>query len=174
MAQKPCDWSVNVTDSIGTYKATKDYLVYEKNFNGKATYIFASLVLTDGVPTCNLQIVNKSSEFIKINCFDKSSKIYLQLNNGKIVTLQHIDKENCGTLIRDEKGTNNRILTGYFLFKKDEFEELKKAAISYIRIKYTTTFEDYIFKKELRSELDGGVFAPENYFLNFLNCIENN
>ena len=34
-AQKPCEISVNVTDSIGTYKSTKDYLLYEKNFAEK-------------------------------------------------------------------------------------------------------------------------------------------
>ena len=84
-AQKPCDLSVNVTDSIGNYKTTKDYLLHEKIFNGKSSYIFASLVSTDGTPALNLQFIEKSMEFIKAKCFDKNSKVYLQLINGKII-----------------------------------------------------------------------------------------
>ena len=33
-AQKTCEYSTNVTDSIGTYKSTKEYMIYEKNFAG--------------------------------------------------------------------------------------------------------------------------------------------
>lgn len=171
-AQKPCDISANVSDSIGTYKATKDYLLYEKNFNEKSSYIFASFVLTDGMPTLNLQFLEKSKDFIKANCFDKNSKIYLQLINGKIVTLIHNNQESCGTLVRDDKGFNNRILSGVFMFKKEGYIDLKNAAVSYIRVKYSTGAEDYIFKKELQSEIDGTVYQPENYFMDYLHCIE--
>jgi hypothetical protein len=54
-AQKKCEYSVNVTDSLGTYKSTKEYMICEKNFAGNASYIFYSLELTDGMPTlmCN-------------------------------------------------------------------------------------------------------------------------
>jgi hypothetical protein len=171
-AQKPCDISMNVSDSIGKYKSTKNYLVYEKNFNEKSSYIFASLVLTDGTPSLNLQIIEKSKDFIKAKCFDKNSKIYLQLINGKIVTLIHIDKDDCGNLIRDEKEFNNRVLSGYFLFKKYGYKDLKNSPVSYIRIKYSTENVDYIFKKELKSELDGAVYEPENYFVNYMHCLE--
>lgn len=171
-AQKPCDISVNVTDSIGNYKTTKDYLLYEKNFNGKSSYVFASLILTDGTPSLNLQFIEKSMDFIKAKCFDKNSKIYLQLINGKIITLIHIDQENCGSMVRDDNKLNNRILTGYFLFKKDGYEDLKKSAVSLIRIKFSTESEDYIFKKEFKSELNGQIYEPEDYFMNYLHCIE--
>lgn len=171
-AQKPCEISTDVTDSIGKYKSTKDYLVYEKVFNEKSSYIFASLVATDGMPALNLQFIEKSKEFIKAKCFDSSSKIYLQLLNGKIITLLHTNQESCGTLVRDDNGLNNRILSGYFLFKKDGYEDLKKSPVSYIRVKYSTENEDYIFKKELKSELNGTTSEPENYFVNYLHCIE--
>ncbi|PWA04064.1 hypothetical protein [Flavobacterium psychrotolerans] len=171
-AQKPCEISANVNDSIGKYKATKDYLIYEKNFNGKSSYIFATLVLTDGLPTLNLQFIEKSKNFMKANCFNKNSKIYLQLINGKIVTLIHINQENCATLLRDDKGFDNRLLTGYFMFKKEGFEDLKKSPVSLIRIQYSTESADYIFKKELKSELNGNIYEPENYFMNYLHCIE--
>ena len=63
-SQKACEYSTNVTDSIGTYKVTRDYMVYEKKFAGNSSYIFFSLALTDGTPTLNLQLIKKSKEFM--------------------------------------------------------------------------------------------------------------
>lgn len=171
-AQKPCDYSVNVNDSIGSYKSTKEYMINEKNFAGNSSYIFYSLALTDGLPTLNLQSIQKSKDFLKANCFDKNSKLFLQLNNGKIITLIHIDQENCGTMIRDEKGFDNRVNSGIFMFMKDSFEELKNSPVSMMRIKYLTDTEDYVFKKEFKSELTNEIYFPENYFIDNLKCIE--
>ena len=171
-AQKSCDYSVNVTDSIGSYKSTKEYLISEQNFGGSSSYIFYSMALTDGLPTLTVQSIQKSKEFIKANCFDKNSKLYLQLNNGKIITLIHINQENCGTLIRDEKGFDNRVNSGIFMFMKDSFEELKSSPVSMMRIKYLTDTEDYVFKKEFKSELDNEVYNPETYFIKNIKCVE--
>jgi len=171
-AQRPCDFSVNVTDSTGSYKSTKEYLVYEKNFAGNSTYVFSSFVISDGMPILNIQFLEKSSNFIKARCFDKNAKLYVQLNNGRIVTLLHIDKEDCGSLVRDDKGMNNRIVSGYFMFRKDDFKELKSSPVSFIRIKYTTETEDYIFRKAIKSEMNGELYEPENYFLNYFHCLE--
>ncbi|WP_338408671.1 hypothetical protein [uncultured Flavobacterium sp.] len=171
-AQKPCEYSINVTDSIGTYKSTKEYIISEKNFGGNTSYIFYSLALTDGTPTLNLQLLQKSKDFMKANCFDKNSKLFLQLNNGKIITLIHIDKENCGTMIRDDKGFDNRILSGTFMFLKGSFEELKSSPVNLMRIKYLTDMEDYVVKKQFLSELDNLVYEPETYFIDNLHCVE--
>ena len=172
LAQKPCEYSANVTDSIGSYKATKEYMISEKNFAGTASYIFFSLALTDGIPTLSLQLLQKSKDFMKANCFDKDSKVFLQLNNGKIVTLIHIEQENCGTMIRDDKGFDNRINSGIFMFTKDGFEDLKKSPVSMMRIKYFTDSEDYILKKEFKSELNNETYFPETYFMENLRCLE--
>lgn len=172
IAQKPCDFAVNVSDSIGTLKETKEYLVFEKNFAGTSSYIFNSIVITDGTPTLKVQLIEKSLDFIKARCFDKNSKIYFQLNNGKIVTLIHINEETCGNMLRDDKGFNNRLMTGYFMFRKEDYQELKNSAISYIRVKFLTDTQDYILKKELVSELDGIIYEPENYFVNYFHCLE--
>jgi len=171
-AQKPCEYATNVTDSLGTYKSTKEYLINEKVFGGNSSYIFYSLALTDGLPTLTVQFIQKSKEFVKANCFDKNSKIFLQLQNGKIVTLLHIDQESCGTMLRDEKGFDNRVKSGIFMFTKENYEDLKKSPISLMRIKYLTDVEDYIFKKEFTAELDGKVYRPETYFIDNLRCIE--
>jgi hypothetical protein len=84
----------------------------------------------------------------------------------------HVDQENCGTLLRDDKGFDNRINSGVFMFMKGSFEELKKAPVTMMRIKYLTDTEDYIFKKEFISELTNEVYNPETYFINYLQCIE--
>jgi hypothetical protein len=171
-AQKPCEYSTNVSDSIGDYKSTREYMISEKNFAGNSEYIFFSLASTDGLPTLNIQLIQKNKGFLKANCFDKNSKLFLQLNNGKIITLIHIDEESCGTMIRDDKNFDNRLTVGNFMFMKGSMEELKNSAVSLMRIKYFTGTEDYVIKKELKSELNSQVYEPETYFINNLRCIE--
>ena len=117
-------------------------------------------------------MLQKSKGFLKANCFDKNSKLFLQLNNGKIITLIHIDEENCGSLIRDDKNFDNRVITGNFMFMKDSFEELKKSPVSLMRIKYLTDVEDYVIKKEFTSELNNMVYQPEKFFINTIQCLE--
>ncbi len=169
-AQKPCEYTTDVTDSIGTYKSTKEYMIAEKNFAGTSSYIFFSLAVADGMPLLNVQLIQKSKGFMKANCFDKNSKLFLQLNNGKVVTLIHTDQENCGTMLRDDKGFDNRLTPGTFMFMKDSFEELKKSPVSMMRIKYLTDTEDYVLKKQFTSELNNEVYEPETYFIQNIDC----
>ena len=169
-AQKPCEYTTNITDSIGTYKSTKEYMIAEKNFAGTSSYIFFSLAVADGMPLLNVQLIQKSKGFMKANCFDKNSKLFLQLNNGKVVTLIHMDQENCGSMLRDDKGFDNRITPGTFMFMKDSFEELKKSPVSMMRIKYLTDTEDYVLKKQFTSELNNEVYEPETYFVQNIDC----
>lgn len=169
-AQKPCEYTTNINDSIGTYKSTKEYMIAEKNFGETSRYIFFSLAVDDGMPFLNVQLIQKSKSFMKANCFDKNSKLFLQLNNGKVITLIHTDQENCGTMLRDDKGFDNRLTTGVFMFMKDSFEELKKSPVSMMRIKYLTDTEDYVLKKQFTSELNNEVYEPETYFIQNIDC----
>ncbi len=171
-AQKPCDFSTNVVDSIGSYKTTKEYLVYEKNFADNSTYLFGSFVLSDATALFNIQLIEKSKNFIKARCFESNSKIYIQLLNNKIITLTHTNEESCGTLLRDDKGINNRILSGYFSINKADCDVLKQSPVSFIRIKFATDVNDFIFRKEFKSELNGEIYQPESYFMDFLHCLE--
>jgi hypothetical protein len=66
-------------------------------------------------------------------------EIISQLDNGKI-TLIHVDEENCGTLLRDSKGFDNRLTVGVFLFLKGTMEE-KSSAVSLMRIKFATAWK---------------------------------
>mgnify|MGYP003605735032 CR=1 FL=1 len=170
-AQTDCEFSSNVTDSIGTYKSTKGYLMHERVFGNSQASIYFSLINADGLLSLNIQMISKSSEFIAAKCFDENSKIYIQLTNGKIVTLISPEIETCGNSVMNDK-ENVRILNGYFLFVKDNFEDLKTSPISFIRIKYTGEAIDYVCKSELDSEVDKKTYAPDNYFMNYLKCVQ--
>ena len=170
-AQRPCEYSVNIKDSIGIYKETKSNIVHERVFGNTSSYVFFSLALTDDLPTFTVQILTKSKDFIQVNCFDKSSKLFLQLDNGKIVTLIATDQENCGAPVKDDLGINNRILSGTFMFLKGTLEDLKQSPMSSMRIKFTTETKDYIFKKILVSEMNNEIYAPSTYFIDYLSCV---
>ncbi len=170
-AQKECEYSTNIKDSLGTYKSTKDYIIHERVFGNNQTTIYFSLINADGLLSLNVQMVQKSPDFIAAKCFDKDSKIYIQLNNGKIVTLRGIDQESCGNSVRNNN-ENNRILGGYFLFMKDSFQELKNSPISFIRIKFSGETVDYIAKSTLKSEVDKKTYNPDHFFMDYLKCIE--
>jgi hypothetical protein len=170
--QKNCEYDVEEKSDSTFLKKTPDYLIHEKDFVNSKNYIFFSLVNSDGTPYLNFQLLQKSKDFINPNCFDNASKISLQLTNGKIVTLLSAG-EGCGQLIYDEKAKNNiRLLNNYFLFSKDGFDDLKKYPISLMKVKFVTETIDYVFKKELKSEAFKGDYFPENYFINYLKCVE--
>ncbi|MEO8234644.1 MAG: hypothetical protein ABI549_04450 [Flavobacterium sp.] len=172
-AQKPCEYSVNVTDSIGTLKETKSCLVYERVFGNSAQFVFLSLISDNGTPVLSLQIIQKSTDFITPKCLDKNSKVYFQLSNGKIYTLLNAGENECDNLIYNaQEKLNNRLLNARFLFMKDNFEDLKKYPITMMRIKLASETKDYILQKELRGEKVTGVFEPENFFIDNFSCIE--
>jgi hypothetical protein len=170
-AQTDCEYSTNVKDSVGSYRSTIDYVIHEKVFGNSQTSIFFSLINADGMPSLNMQMIQKSADFIPAKCLDKSSKIYLQLQNGKIITLIGLDQETCGNAVRNNK-ENCRILSAYFLFLKDTMEELKKSPISIIRIKFAGETIDYVAKETLVSEVDKKTYHPDHFFIDYLKCIE--
>jgi len=93
LAQKPCEIDTNVTDSLGTYKLTKQHMIFERSFAGNSTNIFFALSSNNGVLGLETQQLSSSFDFVKAVCFDKNSKIYLQLNNGKIITLLYVGND---------------------------------------------------------------------------------
>lgn len=172
-AQKPCEIDSDIKDSLGTYKSTKQYTIFERSFAGNSTDIFFALSNSNGLLALETQILQRSPDFIKAMCYDSSSKIYLQLNNGKIVTLLYTGKENCGNLLRDEKNGNNRLLTATFVFSIENFEALKTSPVTFMRIKFAGETIDYPFRTAFVSEMDKKVYEPETYFIDYLKCVEN-
>lgn len=168
-----CKYSVTTTEDGQEIKSTREYLMYEKVFAGNSEFVFFSLTNNEGVPVLNYQLLAKGKDFPKVYCIDKASKIYLQLTNGKIVTLISASEDQCSGLLYDSNEQNNiRVLTASFLFTKGSFEDLDKSPISFIRVKYATETVDYIIKKELQSESMGQKYFPEHYFINTLKCIQ--
>ena len=82
-AQKECVYSAEVNDSIGSYVETKGYLMHEKVFGGKSTYLFFSLANENGTPFLKVEQIEKSADFIAATCFDKKSKLSLILATAK-------------------------------------------------------------------------------------------
>ena len=171
----PCEYAVNVVDSFGTLKETKSCLVQEKVFGNTTLLIFLSLISDNKVPLLNLQIIQKSNDFIAPKCIDKNSKIYFQLSNGKIYTFLNSKDNQCDNLLYNEnEKQNNRMLDANFLFRNDDFEAIKKYPIIMMRIKFASETIDYILPKQLISEkISGGIFSPENFFIDNFSCIEN-
>ena len=167
-----CDYSSNINDSIGTYKSTKDYLISEKFFGSQKKLIYFSLTNSNGQPFLNVQFIEKNNDFIKVFCFDKNSRLYIQLEDGKIITLFHTNEMNCGTAIKDQQGVKTRINTGYFVFLNRTMEQLKQSPVALIRFKIGPENTDYIIKSNFKSEQDGQLYNPASFFINFLKCIE--
>ncbi|ESU28212.1 hypothetical protein FLJC2902T_15570 [Flavobacterium limnosediminis JC2902] len=170
--QKNCDYDIDEKTDSTFIKKTPDYLIHEKDFVNSSDFILFSLINSDGTPYLNFQLLQKSKDFINPKCFDTASKISLQLSNGKIVTLLSAG-DICSQLNYNEKEKNNiRMLNNYFLFGKEGYEDLKKYPISLMKVKFATETVDYVFKKEFKSEKIKGEYFPENYFINYLNCVE--
>ncbi|KGO93910.1 hypothetical protein [Flavobacterium subsaxonicum] len=168
-----CQYSVEDATPGEELKTTKDYLMYEKVFAGTSQFLFFSLSKSQGTPILNFQLLSKSKDFPQQYCLDAASKVYLQLNNGKIITLLSATEDQCAGLMYDNNEKNNiRVLTGMFLFTKGSLEELEKSQISFIRVKYATETVDYIIKKDLQSEAMGQKYEPETYFIKTLKCIK--
>ncbi|MBA4133515.1 MAG: hypothetical protein C0525_02200 [Flavobacterium sp.] len=172
-AQKPCEIDQNIADSLGTFKSTKAYIVFERSFAGNSTDIFFSLTSNNGVLGLEAQFLQRSKEFIKATCFDSNSKIYLQLSNGKIVTLLHAGADTCGTLVVGEGNINNRVMTGSFVFARENYEDLRTSPVTFMRVRFAGETVDYPFRTELVAEMDKVKYEPENYFIQNLKCIEN-
>ncbi|MBA4154509.1 MAG: hypothetical protein C0512_09195, partial [Flavobacterium sp.] len=77
----------------------------------------------------------------------------------------------CGTFFRNDD-KNVRVLSANFLFLKNTIEELKVSPVNLMRVKYSTETVDYLIKPEMQSELLNEFFRPENYFIDYLHCVE--
>lgn len=148
-------------------------MIFERSFAGNTNNVFFALTNTNGILGIETQLIQSSADFIKANCFNSNSRIFLQLNNGKIVTLLYAGNETCGSLVRNEKNQNIRVISGSFIFSKENFEDLKTSPVTFMRIKFASETVDYPFKTEFKSELDQMHYEPEKYFINYMKCIEN-
>ncbi|KOS05022.1 hypothetical protein AM493_02445 [Flavobacterium akiainvivens] len=172
-SQDGCEYNILTTDDGVEVKSTKEYMMYERIFGNSSQFMFFSLTNSEGTPILTFQYLAKSKDFPPIYCLDKTSRIYIQLTNGKIITLVSITEDQCSGLVYDGAEQNNiRVLSGSFLFTVGSLEELEKSSISFIRVKYATETVDYPMKREFISENNGTTYKPDTYFINMLKCIK--
>ena len=135
----------------------------------------ASILNNNGTILLSVQMIQKSPDFIPAFCFDKSSKIYFQLNNGKIISLINVSEENCSSNSFDYETKNNiKVITNYFVFIADNYPDLKTSPISLMRIKYVGETKDYAIRTELKSEILNKTVNPSLFFMDNLMCIDTN
>lgn len=173
IAQSNCKYDIEEKTDSTFLKSLPEKIVYERVFGNSKDFIQFSLMNNNGVPILRVQIVEKSSLFIPSKCFNLNSKIVFQLNNGKFVTLQSVMENTCSILnYNEQEQANIRILEGYFVFTKQNYEELKSSPISVMRLQYVGGKEDYNIKSELQSEIIKETFYPSKYFMEYLKCVE--
>lgn len=160
------------TDS--TYiKSLSEKLVYEKVFGNTKEFIQFNLINNNGIPTLSFQQLQKNQDFIPARCFDRKSKIIFQLENGTIISLLSANESTCSNLTYlSEEKSNIRLLKGYFLFTKTNYEDLKKSRVTVMRVQYAGESKDYIISDELQSEILNEKVKPSRYFIENLECIE--
>jgi|688.fasta_scaffold03164_21 hypothetical protein len=172
-AQKTCVYSTNETDSIGTLKITKEVLMYEKLFGESKKYIYFALGNDNGLPFLSLSIIEKDNKFIPTICFDNKSRLYVQLSNGKILSLLCNEVEKCSQNLPGAEGSLfSRIVQANFLFPKTIWEDLKNNTIEILRISSSTSTQDIVVKDAIESSLNKDFFRPNQIFMDYLHCIE--
>ena len=170
---KDCLYDIEEKTDSTSLKTLPHKLMNDKIFGNNKEFIFFGLLNSDGVPMLSLQQLQKSNDFIPTSCLSKNSKIVFQLINGKIVTLIHAFEDVCSDLNYNTDEKNNiRILTAYFYFTKNNFEELKNSPISLVRIQFSGASKDYVIKTELTSESLKIKTNPATYFIDYLKCVE--
>ncbi len=173
IAQTNCKYDIEEKTDSTYLKVLPEKVMYERVFGNSKEFLQFSLINNNGVPILHVQLVEKSSLFLSAKCFDLNSKIVLQLNNGKFITLKSISENTCSILGYDEnEKTNFRILDGYFVFTKTNYEELKSSPISVMRLQFVGDKKDYNLKADLASEITKLNYAPSYYFIDYLKCVE--
>jgi len=170
--ENPCEWSSDVKDSIGTYKALKDVMWYERVFGGKQLAVYVSLAKENQNLFLEVTHIQKGTGFIPAFCWDKNSRITVQLLGGKALLLPYAGTDLCGSLVKGADGQYHRVLTGRFSIPKAFVAELKKGTVSLARFKFAAETVDFIIKSELRSEIDKKTYHPEALFKEKLSCLE--
>ncbi|MGL5277072.1 hypothetical protein [Myroides sp.] len=161
-----------VTDSL-SIKKTNNVLVYEFNRVSSTSSLFFSLITTNGVPFLNIQYLQKSPDFIPINCVARKSMVSIKLVNGTTISAHYIDEDKCDTYTYDQQGQKNiRILDANFYIKKEHLALLKQSPISLVQIRFAGSTELFVIESELKSTIVDVKTSPTRFFIDNIPCIE--
>lgn len=170
---KPCEYEIDVATDTSSTRVLKDKIIDESVFGNTTSFLTFKLFNVDGFIGLNFQYLQKSKDFLTPICIDKNTKIYLEMANGKQVKLiNSLDTETCNDLQYDNVNKNNlRILSGFFYFTPENFEDLKTSKVYLIKIAAATGDVNFVIKPELKSEIYKDTSNPDTYFINNLKCL---
>jgi hypothetical protein len=170
---KICEFEIDIATDTSSTRVLKDRIIDESVFGNTTSFLTFKLFEVNGILGLNFQYLQKSKDFLSPICFDKNTKIYLELSNGKQVKLiNSADAEVCNDLQYDEINKNNlRILSGFFYFTPENFQDLKTEKVYLIKITANTGDVNFVIKPELNSEIYKEKSTPDTYFIDYLKCL---
>jgi hypothetical protein len=170
---KACDFEIDMVSDTSSTRVLKDKIIDESIFGNTTSFLTFKLFEVDGFLGVNFQYLQKSKDFLSPICIDKNTNIYLELSNGKQVKLiNSADTEVCNDLQYDEINKNNlRILSGFFYFTPENFQDLKTEKVYLIKITANTGDVNFVIKPELNSEIYKEKSTPDTYFIDYLKCL---
>jgi hypothetical protein len=170
---KICDFETNIVTDTSSTRVLTDEIIDESIFGNTTSFLTFKMFEVDGVLGINFQYLQKSKDFLSPICIDKNTNIYLELSNGKQVKLVNsADTEVCNDLQYDEINKNNlRILSGFFYFTPENFQDLKTEKVYLIKIAANTGDVNFVIKPQLNSEIYKTKSTPDTYFKENLKCL---
>ena len=170
---KACDFEIDLATDTSSTRVLKDKIIDESIFGNTTSFLTFKLFEVDGLLGVNFQYLQKSKDFLSPICIDKTTKIYLELSNGKQVKLVNSNEiQVCNELQYDAVNKNNvRVLTGNFYFTPENFQDLKTEKVYLIKITAGTGDVNFVIKPELNSEIYNEKSTPDAYFIDYLKCL---
>ena len=170
---KICDFEMNIVTDTSSTRVLTDEIIDESIFGNTTSFLTFKMFEINGVLGINFQYLQKSKGFLSPICIDKSTKIFLELSNGKQVKLiNSADLESCNELQYDAINKNNvRVLSGFFYFSPENFQDLKTEKVYLIKIKANTGDLNFVIKPILNSEIYKTKSTPDTYFMENLKCL---
>jgi hypothetical protein len=170
---KPCDFEINVATDTSSTKVLKDKIIDESIFGNTTSFLTFKLFEVDGILGVNFQYLQKSKDILTPICIDKNTKILLDLSNGKQVKMiNSTELETCNELQYDAISKNNvRVLSGFFYFTPENFQDLKTEKVYLIKITANTGDVNFVIKPELNSEIYNEKSTPDTFFIDYLKCL---
>jgi len=170
---KACDFEIDIATDTSSTRVLKDKIIDESIFGNTTSFLTFKLFEVDGVLGVNFQYLQKSKDFLSPICIDKNTQLFLELSNGKQVKLVNSTEiETCNELQYDAINKNNlRVLTGFFYFTPENFQDLKTEKVYLIKITANTGDVNFVIKPELNSEIYKEKSTPDTYFIDYLKCL---
>lgn len=171
--QKKCTIDYEIVNDTINFKQTSEVLIYTDQQETGTNSLFFSLIKSDESHFLQVQLIQKSLDFIPITCVNYRSIISLKLNNGRIISGYYIGEEKCDSFIYDNETSNNiRILTTAFLLRPEDIHYLAESPIAMVQIRYANKALPYTIKNDNQSSLEEANSQPSAFFIDNIPCLQ--